>query len=73
MTHMKSEPKSLMLLTSAPATGMFINTHVNELKLEHSETEGRHNQEVDAYFAPILLVSTFGIPFLDTIMTTMCV
>lgn len=39
MTHMKSAPKCLMLLTSAPATEMFINTNVNELKLEHPETE----------------------------------
>lgn len=43
MIHMKSEPKSFMLLTSASATGMFKNTHVYELKLEHSETEGRSN------------------------------
>lgn len=46
MTHMKSKPKSLMLLTSASATGVFINTHINELKSEHSETEGRSNQEI---------------------------
>lgn len=62
-----------MLLTSAPATEMFINTNVNELKLEHPETEWRSNQKAGAYFAPVLLVNTFGLPFLDTIVTTMYV
>lgn len=49
-----------------------MNTHISGLKSEHSETEGRNNQEIGAYFAPIFL-SMFGILFLDTIMITICV
>lgn len=73
MSPMNFKLKFLTLLTTAAATGMFINTYINELKLEHSETEGRNNQEVGPCFAPILLVSTFRIPFLDVFVTTMCV
>lgn len=63
MTHMKFKPKSLMLLTSASATGIFINTHISELKSEYSETEGRSNQEIGTFFAPIFLREWLEYPF----------
>lgn len=44
MTHMKSKAKSFMLLMTAPVTGMFIYPHVNEVRLEISETEGTSNK-----------------------------